>query len=464
MQKGMIGRGVSVKGRTEEGMGMAERERNEEVPGKNGAGYVEWFREASPYIHQFRGETFVLLLDGDLLREGGMGALAHDIALLSSLGIRLVLVFGASPQIDASLEFRAVETTRVGKRRITPPEALGLLMESVGRIRFEIEAALSQGTDGTPMGGARIRVVSGNFVIGRPLGVIDGVDFLYTGTVRRIESEAIRHHLDQGDVVLLSPLAFSPTGEIFNVLSFEVASRAAVAVGASKLILLALSPEIRNERGEPLRQLVLPEARAREATSPLPLSVLYEALDQGVPRLHLLDGKKDGALLLELFTRDGIGTLVSRDPFEHIRPAVLDDLVDILGIIRPLEAGGILVRRPRERLEMELSHFTVTCRDRTVIGCVSLTPYPASSMAEMACLAILPEYQGAGRGEQLLAWCRAESKRLGLKKIFVLTTQSPRWFMERGFVPASPEILPPDRKMLYDPDRKSQVLVSEVGP
>ncbi len=443
---------------------MAEKERNGEIPEKNGPGYVEWFREASPYIHRFRGETFLLLLDGDLLREGRMGALAHDIALLSSLGIRLVIVFGAGPQIDASLESRAVETARVGRRRITPPEALVPLMESVGRIRFEIEASLSQGTDGTPMAGSRIRVVSGNFVIGRPLGVIDGIDFLYTGTVRRIESEAIRHHLDQGDVVLLSPLAFSPTGEIFNVLAFEVASRAAVAVDAAKLILLGLAPEIRNERGEALRQLVLPDARARESQSSLPFSVLYEALEQGVPRLHLLDGRRDGALLLELFTRDGIGTLVSRDPFEHIRPAVLDDLVDILGIIRPLESGGVLVRRPRERLEMELAHFTVTCRDRTVIGCVSLTPYPASAMAEMACLAILPEYQGAGRGEQLLAWCRAESKRLGLKRIFVLTTQSSRWFMERGFVPSSPDILPPERKKLYDPDRKSQVLVSEVGP
>ena len=262
---------------------MAEKERSGEIPEKNGPGYVEWFREASPYIHRFRGETFLLLLDGGLLREGRMGALAHDIALLSSLGIRLVIVFGAGPQIDASLESRAVETARVGRRRITPPEALVPLMESVGRIRFEIEASLSQGTDGTPMAGSRIRVVSGNFVIGRPLGVIDGIDFLYTGTVRRIESEAIRHHLDQGDVVLLSPLAFSPTGEIFNVLAFEVASRAAVAVDAAKLILLGLAPEIRNERGEALRQLVLPDARARESQSSLPFSVLYEALEQGVP-------------------------------------------------------------------------------------------------------------------------------------------------------------------------------------
>ncbi len=443
---------------------MSEKERELRSPGGHEGGYVEWFREASPYIHRFRGETFVLVLEGALLQEGRMPALAHDIALLSSLGIRLVLVFGASPQIDATFLTHALPTTRSGGRRITPPEALGPLMESVGRIRFEIEAALSQGTDGTPMAGARIRAVSGNFVIGRPLGVIDGVDFLYTGTVRRIESEAIRHHLDQGDVVLLPPIGFSPTGEIFNILSFEVASRAAVDLGASKILLLGRSPELRNERGEALRQMVLSEAKLRDQPASRPLAVLFEALEQGVPRLHLLDGSQDGAILLELFTRDGIGTLISRDPFEHIRKATLDDLVEILAIIRPLEAKGVLVRRPRERIEMELEHFIVTCRDRTVIGCVELIPYPESSMAEMACLAILPEYQGEGRGEQLLAFCRSEAKRWGFSRIFVLTTQSSRWFMERGFVKAVPEILPKERKIPYDPDRKSQVLEAVAEP
>ncbi len=443
--------------------GMDEKERKTEMSGHPAPGFVDWFREASPYIHRFRGETFVLVLDGELLGEGRMAALAHDIALLSSLGIRLVLVYGAAPQIEAALENRALATMKSGGRRVTPPEALGPLMESVGRLRFEIEAALSQGTDGTPMAGARLRVVSGNFIIGRPLGVIEGVDFLYTGTVRRVENEAIRHHLDQGDVVLLSPLGFSPTGEIFNILSFEVAAKTAVALGASKIILLGKAPEIRNDRGEAVRQMVLPDAREREGESLRPLSLLYEALDQGVARLHLIDGTRDGALLLELFTRDGIGTLVSRDPFEHIRKASLDDLVAILGLVRPLEEKGVLVRRPRERFEMELDHFIVTCRDQTVIGCVQLTPYPASRMAEMACLAILPEYRGEGRGEQLLAWCRSEARRKGFSKIFVLTTQSSRWFMERGFGLSGPEILPAERTIPYDPDRKSQVLVSDLG-
>ncbi len=424
--------------------------------------HVGWFREASPYIHRFRGETFVIALDGSLLRGGHMRHLAHDIALLSSLGIRLVLVHGASPQIDAAAGEKNVVTDRSGARRITPPDLLPLLMELVGRLRFEIEAALSQGTDATPMSGARLRVVSGNFVIGRPLGVIDGVDLLYTGTVRRIESEAICRHLDAGDLVLLSPLAFSPTGEVFNILAVEVASQTAIALEASKLIVLGESPEIRNDVGETLRQLTLPEARAISTVGTVPLGQLLAAVEQGVPRLHLLDGTSDGALLLELFTRDGIGTLISRDPFEHIRKAGLDDLVDILGIIRPLEDAGVLVKRPRERIEMELDHFIVTERDRTVIGCVSLTPYPSEESAEMACLAILPDYQGKGRGEQLLAWCKKESMKRELRRIFVLTTQSSRWFIERGFRKGGIDDLPQERRSHYDPERNSQVLVLDL--
>lgn len=423
--------------------------------------YVSWFREASPYIHRFRGKTFVIVFDGDLVREGGMARLAHDLALLVSLGIHLVIVHGAGPQIDDSLERAQQKTERVNGRRITPASALSPLIEAVGSVRTRIEAALSQGTDATPMAGSRLRVVSGNFVIARPIGVIDGIDFQYTGTVRRIESEAIRKHLDSGDLVLLSPVAFSPTGEIFNMPAFEVAARTAVALSASKIVVLGDSPEIRDAKGGIIRQITLNEAQ--KAESRLPLEDLLSSCEQGVPRIHLVDRNRDGSLLLELFTRDGVGTLISRDPFEHIRPATLDDLVDILRIIRPLEETGVLVRRPRERLEMELDRFVVTERDRSVIGCVALYPYPDFGVAELACLAIVPEYQREGRGDQLLAWCQRETRRLGLERIFVLTTQSTHWFLERGFRASDTGSLPPLRKALYNEDRKSRVLIKELG-
>ena len=423
--------------------------------------YIHWFREASPYIHRFRGETFVIVFDGDLVREGGMERLAHDVALLVSLGIHIVIVHGAGPQIDLSLERHHLKTTRVGGKRITNKDSLLPLREAVGAVRIEIEAALSQGTDATPMAGSRLRVVSGNFVIARPIGVIDGIDFQYTGTVRRIESEAIRKHLSAGDTVLLSPIAFSPTGEIFNLLAFEVASRTAVSLSASKLVVLGNSPEIRDGKGEIIRQISLSDVQ--RTPSALPLADLLTACEMGVPRIHLVDRNRDGALLLELFTRDGVGTLISKDPFEHIRPATLDDLVEILGIIRPLEESGVLVRRPRERIEMELDRFVVTERDRSVIGCVAFYPYPDHGMAEMACLAIVPGYQKEGRGDQLLAWCQKEARRLGLSRLFVLTTQSSHWFLERGFRLADIGVLPPSRKALYREDRKSQILVKDLS-
>lgn len=421
--------------------------------------FIDWFREASPYIHRFRGQTFLLVLDGDLLSDGQITRLAHDMALLTSLGIRLVLAFDL-PSTKKPQPRSPVSGLPQGDP-VVPASDLPRLMEEVGRLRFEIEAALSQGTDATPMAGARVRTVGGNFVMGRPVGILSGTDHLYAGRVRRIEADAIRRHLDAGEIVLMPPFGFSPTGETFYIPAEEVASRTAVALSAAKIILLRPSPEIRNTHGDPFRQLTLEEARNLASASLGP--VLLEALDSRDIRLHLLDARVDGALLLELFTRDGIGTLVSRDPFEHIRKATLDDLVDILEIIHPLEEKGILVRRPRERIEMELDHFTVAIRDRSVIGCVSLTPFPESKTAEMACLALLPEYRGQGRGEQLLSWCRKEASKQGLSSLFALTTQSSRWFIERGFREGTPDDLPPGRRALYDPTRKSQILLSPIS-
>ena len=417
--------------------------------------FIDWFREASPYIHRFRGQTFVLVLGGDLFDDGRIARLAHDMALLVSLGIRLVVAFDLPSHKKPRPSASPAEP-------VVPLASIPALTAEVGRLRFDLEAALSQGTDATPMAGARVRTVGGNFVMGRPVGVLGGVDHLYAGKVRRIEAEALRCHLEGGEVVIMPPFGFSPTGETFYIPAEEVASRTAVALSAAKIIRLEPTPLVCDGQGAPLRQLTLAEAR-RLPEGALPPALL-EALDSREIRLHLLDATIDGALLLELFTRDGIGTLISRDPFEHIRKATLDDLVEILEIVHPLEERGVLVQRPRERLEMELDHFTVAIRDRSVIGCVSLTPYPGSKTAEMGCLALLPEYRGQGRGGALLAWCRKEASKQGLSSLFVLTTQSSRWFIERGFREGAPDDLPPERRTLYDSVRKSQILLSPVSP
>ncbi|WP_437557059.1 amino-acid N-acetyltransferase [Acidithiobacillus sulfuriphilus] len=427
--------------------------------------FVRSFRESSPYIHRFRGQTFVISFGGDAIADGSIRTLAHDIALLNSLGINLVLVHGAGPQIDAAMAERGLQGERVGGRRITTAAAMEAVTGAVGAARLAVEAALSQGQMGSPMAGAGLQVVGGNFLTAQPLGILDGVDFQHTGKVRRVAVEALQRHLAADEVVLLSPIGVSPTGTLFNVRAEEVAVATASALGAAKLIFLMDAEGVSNREGSLLRQLTAAEAVAmlRENDTGCPSSVrqhmesAISACRGGVERVHLIPRHVDGALLRELFTREGLGTLISQDPFEHLRRATLADVPGILELIRPLEEGGILVRRSRERLEMEAEQFVVMERDGKIIACAALYPYPEQGMAEMACLAVDGDYRRQGRGEQLLTFCEGLAREQGLRQIFVLTTQTTHWFLERGFRQGTLEELPMPRQELYNMQRRSQV-------
>lgn len=427
--------------------------------------FVRSFRESSPYIHRFRGQTFVISFGGDAIADGSIRTLAHDIALLNSLGINLILVHGAGPQIDAAMAERGLQGERVGGRRITTAAAMEAVTGAVGAARLAVEAALSQGQMGSPMAGAGLQVVSGNFLMAQPLGILDGVDFQHTGKVRRVAVEALQRHLAADEVVLLSPIGVSPTGTLFNVRAEEVAVATASALGAAKLIFLMDAEGVSNRQGGLLRQLTAAEAAAllREGGTTCPSSVrqhmesAISACRRGVERVHLISRHVDGALLRELFTREGLGTLISQDPFEHLRRATLADVPGILELIRPLEEGGILVRRSRERLEMEAEQFVVMERDGKIIACAALYPYPEQGMAEMACLAVDGDYRRQGRGERLLTFCEGLARDQGLRQIFVLTTQTAHWFLERGFRQGTLEELPMPRQELYNMQRRSQV-------
>jgi len=427
--------------------------------------FVRSFRESSPYIHRFRGQTFVISFGGDAIADGSIRTLAHDIALLNSLGINLILVHGAGPQIDAAMAERGLQGERVGGRRITTAAAMEAVTGAVGAARLAVEAALSQGQMGSPMAGAGLQVVGGNFLMAQPLGILDGVDFQHTGKVRRVAVEALQRHLAADEVVLLSPIGVSPTGTLFNVRAEEVAVATASALGAAKLIFLMDAEGVSNRQGSLLRQLTAAEAAAllREGGTTCPSSVrqhmesAISACRRGVERVHLISRHVDGALLRELFTREGLGTLISQDPFEHLRRATLADVPGILELIRPLEEGGILVRRSRERLEMEAEQFVVMERDGKIIACAALYPYPEQGMAEMACLAVDGDYRRQGRGEQLLTFCERLARDQGLRQIFVLTTQTAHWFLERGFRQGTLEELPMPRQELYNMQRRSQV-------
>jgi amino-acid N-acetyltransferase len=434
------------------------------------ADFVRWFRAAAPYLHAFRGRTFVIAFGGEVVEDSARFlALIHDLNLLASVGVRLVLVHGARPQIEARLKQLKHRPHYVNGLRVTDDIALTCAKEASGRMRVEIEALLSMGLPNSPMAGSDIRVASGNFVTAKPIGVVDGVDLMHTGEVRKVDAIGIRDRLDHNELVLLSPLGYSPTGEIFNLPLEDVAAMAAVALAADKLIFLMDSPGVVTGKNAELKhELTCTQAErflARNAASTgdvgLYLPRAVEACRAGVKRAHLISRHFDGALLLELFTHRGVGTLLTQDPVEKLRPAKIDDIGGILGLLEPLEVDGTLVKRSRELLEMEIERFFVLEHDRVIIGCAALYAFE-EGVAELAGLAVHPDHRRAGAGERLLQAVEARAKQRKIRRLFVLTTRTAHWFIERGFQAAAVSALPRRRQDLYNYQRRSQVLIKRL--
>ena len=437
--------------------------------------FVQWFRSATPYIHAFGGRTFVIAFGGEIVDEKQFIALTHDLNLLASLEVRLVLVHGARPQIEQRLKRDKLAPAFHNGLRVTDDAAMEAVKEANGAVRVEIEALLSMGIANSPMAGADIRVASGNFVTAKPLGVRDGVDLQHTGEVRKIDAIGIQKRLDDSELVLLSPLGYSPTGEAFNLSLEDVAVSTAIALDADKLIFLMDSTGVQNLRGELLREMTADKAKnllkniedsddpinfSEDVTYYLPAAV--RACEHGVARTHLISRHIDGAIIQELFTHSGIGTMVTELPLETMRQANIDDVGGILKLIEPLENEGILVRRGRECIEMEIAHFYVMEHDNRTIGCAALHPFTQEKQVEFACLAIDPEYRGGGRGDKLFNYCQQQAKNLGFKQLFCLTTRTEHWFLERGFVEQSVDELPLEKKKMYNFQRKSKVFVKTL--
>ncbi|WP_104472316.1 amino-acid N-acetyltransferase [Acinetobacter indicus] len=430
--------------------------------------YVHWFRHSAPYINAHRNKTFVLMFDGEAVLHDNFQHIIHDIALLHSLGIRLVLVHGARPQINQNLQASQIDTPFHQQRRITTRESLSCVMNAVGSIRLQIEALLSMGLANSPMYGARIDVVSGNFITAKPYGIRDGVDFQLTGEVRSVDTDAIQRHLDNHNIVVLGPTGYSTTGEVFNLLAEEVATKTAIRLQADKLIFLGKQQGLLNEQGQ-LQREIRPSQLSHyiglyQASQPeiaLHLRGAQDAATQGVNRVHLISYASDGALLEELFTRDGAGTMITDAHYEEVRTANIQDVGGLISLLRPLEEEGVLVYRSRERLENEIEQFAVIERDGTILACAALYPLPVSDnelrSAEIACVAVHPAYRKSNRGSQILHYLEDKARSLGIQQLFILTTRTAHWFLEQGFEPASVDDLPNARQALYNYQRNSLV-------
>jgi len=433
--------------------------------------FVKWFRYSSPYINAHRGKTFVILFDGDTVNAPDFANIIHDIALLNSLGIKLVLVHGARPQINALLASKNRRSEIINHIRITDEHTLACVKQAVGSVKMEIEAMLSMGVANSPMAGAKLRVVSGNYVMAKPYGIHNGIDYCFTGEVRRVDAQAINKQLDDNAIVLLSPTAYSPTGEIFSLTAEAVATRTAIALNADKFIHLSENIHLLDAEQKPIRQITLSQAKkyltehAEEMNENTKISLksCISVCSEGVTRAHMLDRHTAGALLLELFSRNGIGTLITEDNYDLIRQARIDDIGGIFEIIEPLERDGILVRRSREILEMEIEHFTIMERDGMIIACAASTFYPDENLTELGCLAVHPDFRYEKRGDSLLTVIEKQSLRHHITRLFVLTSQTSHWFLERGFKQAKIENLPLKKQRLYNYQRNSRVFIKPIN-
>jgi len=431
--------------------------------------FVAWFRSVAPYINAFRGKTFVIAFGGEVVADGKFVELTHDFNLLAALGIRLVLVHGARPQIEQHLAKNNLGDKYHQGIRMTDAETMQCVKEAVGRVRVEIEALLSMGLANSPMANADIRVAGGNFITAQPIGIINGVDLMHTGSVRKVDVAALNDRMDFGEVVLLSPLGYSPTGEVFNVTLEDVATATAIALDADKLVFLMDTDGVQDKKGNLLKELTIIQAQAVLAGKrKLPddvgtyLPCAIRACEAGVARTHLISRHTDGAVLQELFSDEGIGTMVVESTLNTLRAATIEDVGGILHLLRPLEAAGVLVRRNRELLEREIARFVVLEHDHRIVGCAALYPFPDEAAAELACLAVDAQCRDRGYGQFILDHMIGIAKTQGLKKLFVLTTRTAHWFIERGFNEADVSALPAQKKSLYNYQRKSKVFVRKI--
>lgn len=429
--------------------------------------YVDFFRQTSPYIHDHRGKTFVIAISGEAILAPNFHSMIHDVALLQSLGISIILVHGARAQINHRLDLSNIDINFEQNIRITNEKSMACIREAVGSVRLSIESELSMGMPNSPMHGSRVQIIGGNFITAQPFGIQDGIDFQWAGQVRRIDTGAINYQLKNESLVLISPLGFSPTGEIFNLSYLDVATNVAIEIEAEKLIIVS-QPNALLDQGQLLRSLSLSQLAELQETIKEEgdmelLDAAALACHGGVERVHLVGYAEDGSLLSELFTRDGSGTLITKECSNVIRPASIDDVRGILDLISPLEDQGILVKRSRELLENEIFRFVVVVHpEGLIIGCAALYPTSNEVVNELACVAVHEDFYDKGIGSRLLNYIETDAKHSKIQTLLVMTTKTAHWFAERGFAESKIADLPKNKQTLYNYQRNARIFCKAI--
>lgn len=429
---------------------------------------AQWFRQSAPYVNAHRDKTMVLMLGGEAIAHANFINIVNDIALLNILGIRIVLVFGARPQINEILAKNNCESQFHKQQRVTSDEAFPYIKQIIGQLQHDITAAFSMGLVNTQMHGVKINIVSGNFITAQPMGVHDGIDFCHTGRVRRVDVDALQYQLAQNAITVVPPFGYSVTGESFSLSAEEVATKIAIKLDAHKMIGFCSEKGVLDHHGNLVTEMFADQARERllelesegriNSGTASYLRAAIKSSKAGVPRCHLVSYKEDGSLLQELFSRDGAGTQIVLQSAEQTRTAEIKDIAGIMSLTQPLVDQGMLVARTKEQLVKDIAHFTVVERDGTIIGCASLYCFPGN-VAEMASVATHPEYRRSSRGDLLVKEIEQQAKSQGIEQLFVLTTHSIHWFRERGFEPVELEQLPVEKQELYNLQRKSKILM-----
>lgn len=416
------------------------------------------------YVTHFRDKIFVVAIDGEILGSENFANILLDIAVLRSLSIKVVLVHGAGLQIEQAAHEQGI--------RPTNSDGIGLVDETTLEISINVALRLTnQIMEGLTQ--VDLRAAYANCIIAHPSGIVRGVDFQYSGKVERVDVKILQLFLNEEIVPVIPPLGFDGEGKTFRVNSDLVALEVAEALRATKLVYLSAFDGLVLD-GQRIGHLVAPELEdvLKKQKDTLPRGLLSklehaaQACRYGVPRVHLLNGNVNEALLAEIFSNGGVGTMVYSNEYEQVRHLYKKDLREVMALIQQSVRSEELVRRTRAEILAGIADYWVLEIDRHIVGCVAMYPYPDHKMAELACLYVNRSNENQGLGRKLISFVETLARERGFSKLVALSTQAFVYLQQKGgFVEAGPEILPPARRAKYEASgRNSRILLKILTP